>query len=543
MWCAVIKDGDIFKMWYGANNYPTNVIGYATSVDGKIWSKHSVPVLETGGTGEWNSAVIAPHTVIKEGSLYKMWYWGGDTWPRPASIQQIGMATSTDGINWVKYDDSSTTAPPFLNSDPVLKPGLAGEWDDGWVFWPMVLSTETGYEMWYSGSKLIDNDPFWLGYATSPDGISWTKSARNPILANPTWGTWQMGGTVLKFDEQYHIWFDCFHTIAEARPQIGYAISPIANSAWANTVEIFPEYLDPQGDSLFVKVYITNPENHSVSVYAKINGEEVSFSDSLLLYDDGMHFDENPNDNIWGRAEFLSGWDEAIYKVEIYTHDISAGTIHKPVLPNYITTIGPVVFDNYEIPQWVDTLFTLNYSLRNDGSTNTATAITAVIVTTDTNVTNIPGISQFGDIVPGEVKSQVSFPIAIYHQNSPSSIDFIVQIYSNGRFFWSDSFTVSVPVGIEENETNLPIEYALKQNYPNPFNPSTRIKYSIPQSSYVIIKVFDILGNAIATLVNEEKSIGNYEVQFDATGISSGVYFYTLTAGNFVENKKMVLLR
>ncbi len=134
MWCAVIKDGDIFKMWYGANNYPTSIIGYATSVDGKIWSKHSEPVLETGGTGEWDRAVIAPHTVIKEGSLYKMWYWGGNTWHRPASIQQIGMATSTDGINWVKYDDPSTIEPPFLNSDPVLKPGLAGEWDDGWVF-------------------------------------------------------------------------------------------------------------------------------------------------------------------------------------------------------------------------------------------------------------------------------------------------------------------------------------------------------------------------------------------------------------------------
>jgi hypothetical protein len=83
----------------------------------------------------------------------------------------------------------------------------------------------------------------------------------------------------------------------------------------------------------------------------------------------------------------------------------------------------------------------------------------------------------------------------------------------------------------------------LNQNYPNPFNPTTRIKYSVPQSSNVVLKVFDILGNEIETLVNEEKSIGIYEVQFDARGISSGVYFYTLTAGNFVENKKMMLLK
>jgi hypothetical protein len=208
---------------------------------------------------------------------------------------------------------------------------------------------------------------------------------------------------------------------------------------------------------------------------------------------------------------------------------------------NYFTTTGPVVFVDYEI-QRGENFFTLQYSLRNDGSTNTATAVTAVVTTIDTNVTNSPGTLGFGNIAPGEVKS-TSFGLRYNTQNNPSSIDFIVHIFSNGNFFWSDSFTVDIVTGIAENETTLPIEYALKQNYPNPFNPSTRIKYSIPQSSNVVIKVFDILGNAIATLVNEEKSVGIYEVEFDATGISSGVYFYTLTAGNFVETKKLVLLR
>ena len=87
-------------------------------------------------------------------------------------------------------------------------------------------------------------------------------------------------------------------------------------------LKFFQVYLDPQGDTLFVKAHITNPENDSVSVYAKINGEGVSFSDSLLLYDDGLHFDENPNDNIWGNAKLLSGLEEDIYKVETYIHDL-----------------------------------------------------------------------------------------------------------------------------------------------------------------------------------------------------------------------------
>jgi hypothetical protein len=94
----------------------------------------------------------------------------------------------------------------------------------------------------------------------------------------------------------------------------------------------------------------------------------------------------------------------------------------------------------------------------------------------------------------------------------------------------------------DENET-FPTEYSLYQNYPNPFNPSTKIKYSVPQTSQVQIKVFDVLGNEIATIVKEEKPIGNYEVEFDARELSSGIYFYQLNAGNFVETKKMLLIK
>ncbi|MHA2055656.1 MAG: PHB depolymerase family esterase, partial [Candidatus Hodarchaeales archaeon] len=275
--------------------------------------------------------------------------------------------------------------------------------------------------------------------------------------------------------------------------------NPLVNIAWAKTVEVFPGYSDPQGDTLFVKAHIHNPENHSVSVYAKIDGEEVSFSDSLLLYDDGMHFDDNPNDNIWGNAKLLSGMEEDIYGVETYTHDFSLGTIHKPHLLNYFTTIGPVVVDNYELQQGAN-VFTLQYSLRNDGSTNTAAAVSAVVLTTDINVTSTGGTIHFGNIAPGQANSSFFFP-RISTQNNPSSIDFIVHIFSKGHFFWSDSLTVTLPVtGIAENETNLPIEYALKQNYPNPFNPTATIQYEIPELGLVELKIYDLLGNEVAEL-------------------------------------------
>ncbi|MEO8231791.1 MAG: LamG-like jellyroll fold domain-containing protein [Ignavibacteriota bacterium] len=94
-----------------------------------------------------------------------------------------------------------------------------------------------------------------------------------------------------------------------------------------------------------------------------------------------------------------------------------------------------------------------------------------------------------------------------------------------------------------EVEVNTPKKFALKQNYPNPFNPSTTISFEIPKQSNVLIKVYDVLGNEITTLVNEEKPAGSYQVIFDASALSNGVYFYRLQAGSFVETKKMILMK
>jgi len=102
--------------------------------------------------------------------------------------------------------------------------------------------------------------------------------------------------------------------------------------------------------------------------------------------------------------------------------------------------------------------------------------------------------------------------------------------------------TVSVDEDINLNES-IPNDYLLYHNYPNPFNNSTVIKYSIPQEGLVTLKVYNLLGEEVAGLVNDTKQTGNYEVSFDATGLPSGVYFYRLQEGNFVETKKMVLMK
>jgi len=96
---------------------------------------------------------------------------------------------------------------------------------------------------------------------------------------------------------------------------------------------------------------------------------------------------------------------------------------------------------------------------------------------------------------------------------------------------------------VNKENKELPTQFSLEQNYPNPFNPSTTIKYSIPNNQFVRIKIFDMLGREVATLVNQVKAPGNYEVKFDGGKLSSGVYIYKMQAGNYSEVKKMLLMK
>ncbi len=98
-------------------------------------------------------------------------------------------------------------------------------------------------------------------------------------------------------------------------------------------------------------------------------------------------------------------------------------------------------------------------------------------------------------------------------------------------------------VGNENQNSGVPKVFSLSQNYPNPFNPSTVIKFSIPKTSMVNLTVYDVLGREVMTLVNDVMQPGEYNALFDASSLSSGVYFYTINAGDFADTKKMLLVK
>jgi len=88
----------------------------------------------------------------------------------------------------------------------------------------------------------------------------------------------------------------------------------------------------------------------------------------------------------------------------------------------------------------------------------------------------------------------------------------------------------------------MPPTFALEQNYPNPFNPATEIKYQLAASGFVTLRVYDVIGRNVSTLINERQNAGEHSVTFNAAGLPTGVYFYKLSAGNFVQTRKLILI-
>ncbi|GIK38243.1 MAG: hypothetical protein BroJett011_20760 [Chloroflexota bacterium] len=222
---TVLKEGNVYKMWYLGYDGATSRIGYATSANGLTWTKHpGNPILSPGQSWE-GSRVIAPSVISDTGAgLYKMWYTGIDS----SGVSRIGYATSPDGVNWTKY-----------SGNPVLNPGAGGSWEDEDVRSPAVLKVNSVYHMWYAGD---DGTTIRIGHATSSDGLNWTKDPANPVLDVGPSGGWDWldvyGPSVIQVGTNYQLWYSG-KTLPEAW-QTGYALSP-NGSNWTRHALVIPK--------------------------------------------------------------------------------------------------------------------------------------------------------------------------------------------------------------------------------------------------------------------------------------------------------------
>jgi uncharacterized repeat protein (TIGR01451 family) len=215
----IVKVGGTYHMFYtfrapAGGPYTTIEVRYRTSTDGITWSA-ATTVLTPGAPGAWDDAGVYVDSVIYDGGVFKMWYTGRKTSPPPTK-NAIGYATSPNGITWTKHPGN-----PVLTVDP------APAWDSQFVREAAVVKVGSTYHMWYAGTSAWP--AFRIGYATSPDGIAWTKNAANPVLGPGAPGSWEdatvYGPQVVHHGGYFHMWYSGGDGATNSEWVLGYAAS------------------------------------------------------------------------------------------------------------------------------------------------------------------------------------------------------------------------------------------------------------------------------------------------------------------------------
>ncbi|MEO8233507.1 MAG: FG-GAP-like repeat-containing protein [Ignavibacteriota bacterium] len=274
---------------------------------------------------------------------------------------------------------------------------------------------------------------------------------------------------------------------------------------------------------------VSGADNGQVFLYVNNNGtftqNTTMFSSIDVGYRSRPTFADIDND---GDLDLLVGAETSGSTV-FYTND------GNNVFTLNTTVFSSIAFPSYTTPTLADIDNDGDYDLTN-GSLwgtvtyyrNDGTATTPVWVRADSMFTGI------------EVDQSSHTAFADFDGDGRK--DMILAEYNGNFTFYKNLFS---PITDVENEkvTTLPDDYVLYQNYPNPFNPTTSIQYTISSKQFVTLEIYDILGREVSTLINEEKPAGSYEVRFDANGLSSGVYFYSLKVNGVTYSKSMILLK
>jgi len=404
-------------------------------------------------------------------------------------------------VTWDKHD-----------GNPVLEVGADGSWDDQMVGHPSVLIDGTTYRMWYAGQDGTHNR---IGHATSPDGITWTKDAQNPVLDLGPAGSWDdytvMFPTVVFNGSMFHMWYD----------------------GWdGGTIYLIGHATSPDGIT-WTKDTLNNPV---LDV-----GPAGSWDDDVLF------------------SPFVR-FDDTIYHMWYSASDHSNVRIGHATSPDGITwtkdSLNPVLDVG-----WWDRPRVQSQCVINNGSTyhmwysggglftwriGHATSPDGITWTKDTPnnlVLDVGSAESWDDY-------HVSLPSVLFDAATST----YMMWYMGGFEAWQGNigYATSAPTGIDDNfPKDLPQRFALSQNYPNPFNPVTTIQYELPQRSDVTLTIYDITGRLIETLVDQKQNVGRYSIQWDASQYSTGVYFYKIQvndpanggADGFSAVKKCLLIK
>jgi hypothetical protein len=243
-----------------------------------------------------------------------------------------------------------------------------------------------------------------------------------------------------------------------------------------------------------------------------------------------------PGSNYWMRAN-VSGFGSGTGSAEYDMWNAPTGTNADLITPLATPNICPYVsFDIAYSPYPATPPYTQD-SLLIFASTNNGVTYNLVTMLGPTGMQSAPASNSQFTPAPNQWRRMIiSLPIFT------NRVRFQAES-RHGNDLYLDSICIGFCEAVSNNQNVVPFEYYLSQNYPNPFNPSTTLRFGIPKTGLVKLIVFDIVGREIETLVNEVKDVGTYSVTFNASSLASGVYFYKIVAGEFVETKKMLLIK
>jgi N-acetylneuraminic acid mutarotase len=370
---------------------------------------------------------------------------------------------------------------------------------------------------------------------------SWTIKADLPeVRGGPGCSTvnekiYVIGGNIKGFDQG----FPGENKVDEYDPSVDL-------TTLVNHVSLNKCYVIPGSDSIWIAAKMN--DTAGVTLFAIIESSDQEFVDSLQLFDDGNHNDGNAGDSVYSNVWHTKQGEEHIYNVDLIVKWVSSETIiHRMKKMATFTTVGPVTYKNhaFESPPMPGENVKMELTLTNNGLATIAAGIKAKITSLDTLyvVTNDYYYS-IGDISPGESKSKSSYKIEI-SETCPENTEilFVIDITSEGYSFWRDTFKVMIGIPSSLTEEKTLRQPALIKNHPNPFSQSTELRFTIPTSGFVTLRVYDYFGREIRTLVNELLNAGEHSVYFHAGDLTDGIYFYRLLKGDMILTGKMLLMR
>ena len=390
--------------------------------------------------------------------------------------------------------------------NPILSGGALGAWNRQ-VFMPCVLfnADSSRYEMWFAGSSFpwtIYWRPYRIGFAFSQDGFNWEMDPS--AVLSPDLGTWDEVTTeqfsVLRENGHYKMWYSSWSKFAPNPGYIGYATSP---------------------DGIHWLKYSGNPVLGPGAASWEAGGP----TSCCVLPVTGGYKMWYAGYNVSGSASSIGS---AFSPDGIHWQRDNA---HNPGLTG---SAGHPFILQPQVLQTADTCYM--WYLRSDGICVVTSNDSGKTWTADSgNPVLVPSVGRWdGSVVePGTVLLSGN-RLDMWYDGSMTPSD---------EYPFKIGHARSVITGISEIPLGLPQGFALAQNYPNPFNPTTAISYQLSAVSVVRLVVYDLLGCEVAVLVIERKAPGSYNVQFNGTGLASGVYFYRLMSGSFVQTRKMMIVR